>query len=69
MKVTDTLTLLDVVESYTKKVKEFHEWFTESFRLMYKTELTELYALQKLWSQGIEPAKNTSELKQEDPSD
>lgn len=56
VQVTDKLTLLDVIEAYTTKVRQFHEWFAEWFRGLHKTELDELHALQEQWNKGIETA-------------
>lgn len=52
-KVSEELILLDIVESYTKKVQKFHEWFREWFTCLHKTELNEFHALQELWNEGI----------------
>lgn len=56
--VKDKLTLLDVTEAYTAKVREFHLWFAEWFIKLHKTELDDLRALQEQWNKGTH-ATNT----------
>ena len=48
--------LLEVIENYTAKVREFHRWFSEWFLSLHKTELGELRTLQEKWNRGIDAA-------------
>jgi hypothetical protein len=52
--VKDKLTLLEVIEAYTSKVRGFHTWFIEWFAERHKSELAEHESLQKKWNADLE---------------
>lgn len=51
------LALMDVVDTYTAKVRGFHEWFEQWFMDTHKAELTVLKTLQDEWNKGLEYRK------------
>lgn len=54
----DELTLLEIIESYTKKVQEFHLWFVEWYMNLHKTELDDFRRIQEQWNKGMEILKH-----------
>lgn len=53
----DKLALMDVVDTYTSKVRGFHEWFEQWFIDTHKAELAVLRALQDEWNRSFEYRK------------